>query len=118
MKFLIDAHLPPSLKNVFLEKDIHAYHTTDLPKQNDTQDEEINQFIVENKYVLITKDYDFYDTFMIKHIPEKLILVRTGNTSKNDIIQLFRENLTDILRLLGDYDLIVLTKQSLFGYNQ
>jgi predicted nuclease of predicted toxin-antitoxin system len=118
MKFLIDAHLPPSLRNVFLENSFHAIHTIDLPKQNDTQDAEINQFITENNYVLITKDYDFYDTFIIKQIPEKLILLRTGNIAKNDLIQLFKENLVHILTLLEEYDLLVLTKQSLYGYNQ
>ena len=90
MKFLIDAHLPPSLKKTFLSKGFDTIHTLDLPLQNDTADSEINRIVTEQERILITKDDDFYDTFIIKHIPAKLVLVKTGNTGKNDLKALLK----------------------------
>ena len=118
MKFLIDAHLPPSLKKTFLSKGFDTIHTLDLPLQNDTADSEINRIVTEQERILITKDDDFYDTFIIKHIPAKLVLVKTGNTGKNDLKALFEVNFERIINLLEENDLLILTKQTLFGYNQ
>ena len=118
MKFLIDAHLPPSLKKVFLEKGFDTIHTLDLPLQNDTADSEINRIVTEQKRILITKDDDFYDTFIIKQIPAKLVLVKTGNINKNELKALFEVNFERIINHLEENDLLILTKQTLFGYNQ
>ncbi|PWK27297.1 putative nuclease of predicted toxin-antitoxin system [Arcicella aurantiaca] len=118
MKFLLDAHLPPSLKKVFLDRGFDTIHTLDLPLQNDTDDSTINRIVTEQERILITKDDDFYDTFIIKQIPVKLVLVKTGNISKNDLKELFEVNLDRIITLLDDNDLLILTKKTLFGYNQ
>jgi predicted nuclease of predicted toxin-antitoxin system len=38
MKFLIDAQLPPSLKQLFISKGYDCIHTFDLESGNDTTD--------------------------------------------------------------------------------
>ena len=118
MKFLIDAHLPPSLKIVFLDKGFDTIHTLDLPFKNDTADSEINRIVTKQERILITKDDDFYNTFIIKQVPAKLVLVKTGNIRKNDLKVLFEDNFDRIITLLEENDLLILTKQTLFGYNQ
>ncbi|CAN5253082.1 hypothetical protein BH20BAC1_BH20BAC1_17620 [soil metagenome] len=68
MKFLLDAQLPPSLKQLFINKGYDCIHTLDLELGNDTPDKTINKISVEEKRILITKDSDFFDSF-IKNEP-------------------------------------------------
>lgn len=107
MKFLIDAQLPPVLKFVFSNRGYEAYHTLDLPKKNNTSDLEILQFMEETDYVLITKDKDFYDSFVLKHQPKKLILVRVGNIKIKDLKAIFENNFDKLLKLINYKDLVI-----------
>ncbi|MEO6638714.1 MAG: DUF5615 family PIN-like protein [Ginsengibacter sp.] len=82
MKFLIDAQLPPSLKQIFIDYGYDCIHTLDLESGNDTSDQRINKLSIEEERILITKDSDFYQSFIIRKEPYKLIFVKLGNTSK------------------------------------
>jgi len=43
-------------------------------------------------YVIVTYDSDFYDISLINGFPPKIIWIRTGNLTTNDIAQLLTEN--------------------------
>jgi predicted nuclease of predicted toxin-antitoxin system len=107
MKFLIDAQLPPALKFVFLDRGYEAYHTLDLPRRNDTSDQEILVLAEKEKYVVITKDKDFYNSFILKRQPQKLILVRVGNIRIKDLKAIFENNFDKLLHLLNYKDLVI-----------
>lgn len=110
MKFLIDAQLPPSLKQVFIAQGYDCIHTLDLEEGNDTTDKKINQVSVAEKRILITKDSDFYDSFIVKHEPYKLIMVKLGNTSKNELINFFKERFQEIIEKLKTENIILMSK--------
>ena len=97
MKFLLDAQLPPSLKQVFILKDYDCIHTLDLESGNETSDKIINAISVAEQRVLITKDSDFFDSFIVKNEPYKLILVKLGNISKNELIEFFSDHFREII---------------------
>jgi len=59
MKFLVDAHLPPSLCALLQAAGHDAIHTTQLPAQNRTSDQVINELSVTDTRVDISKDTDF-----------------------------------------------------------
>ena len=65
MKFLIDAQIPRSLKQLFINKGYDCIHTPDLESGNDTTDKIINKISTEEKRIVITKDSDFYHSFII-----------------------------------------------------
>jgi len=44
------------------------------------------------QYVVVTKDEDFVDTFLLRHEPYKL-LIATGNITNDDLERLFQHNL-------------------------
>jgi predicted nuclease of predicted toxin-antitoxin system len=96
MKFLLDAQLPPSLKKLFTDNGYDCIHTLDLESGNDTTDKIINQISIAGQRILITKDSDFYDSFIIRKEPYKLIFVKLGNTSKKELIQFL---MTGLLKL-------------------
>lgn len=111
MKFLLDAQLPPSLKQLFIANGYNCIHTIDLSEGNDTADKIINKISVTQQRILITKDSDFFHSFLIKHEPYKLILVKPGNTSKKELIQFFQDYFTDMIDRIKVEEMILLKKE-------
>ncbi len=108
MKFLIDAQLPPVLKFVFHARGFHAIHTLDLPEANDTKDIDICALAIKENYVVVTKDKDFYNSFLLKQQPQKLVLVRTGNIRIKDLKRLFDKNFDILITSLTHKNLVII----------
>lgn len=108
MKFLIDAHLPPSLRGVFQAAGHDAIHTLDLPDQNASRDGILNEVSVSELRVVVTKDTDFYHSHLLHGRPWKLVLVRTGNLGLKATKQMFEKHLPAIEAALESYTLVEL----------
>ena len=111
MKFLLDAQLPLSLKQLFIDKGYDCIHTLDLELGNDTPDKIINSFSVKEQRILITKDSDFFDSFIIRNEPYKLILVKLGNASRKELIQFFHDRFPEIVEKIKVEDMLLLSKE-------
>ena len=116
MKFLIDAQLPRHLAAILKWHGQDALHTLDLPLGNRAPDWRINEISVENQRVVITKDADFVNSFMIFGVPYKLLLVSTGNISNRDLEDILIRNLSVILEALEIYDYVEITRTSLIEH--
>ena len=112
MKFIIDAQLPSSLKDIFHEIDIECIHTLELLHQNNSTDTEIRNYCVENDAILITKDEDFYYTHILNQQPEKLILLKTGNCSKSEMKNIIKKNIQSIIELIQKENFIIINKNN------
>ena len=88
-------------------------HTSDLPRGNQTEDGTINELSLREQRVVITKDEDFVDTFLLRHQPHKLLLVATGNISNRELERLFQDNLERIVQAFETYDFIELDRTAL-----
>ena len=75
MKFLVDAQLPKRLSIYLTKQGQYSIHTLDLPNKNFTTDAEIIHFSMMEKLVVITKDIDFYNSFLQKAEPYKLLFL-------------------------------------------
>ena len=113
MKFLIDAHLPPSLRGIFRAAGHDAIHTLDLPQQNASRDGILNEVSLAEMRVLITKDTDFYYSHLLHGRPWKLVLVRTGNLSLQATRQMFETQLSSIEFALLTCTLVALDEQKI-----
>ena len=113
MKFLIDAQLPMRIANLLENSGYDVIHTKNLPLQNATPDSEINKLSILEQRIVITKDKDFLDSFLIKKEPYKLLLITTGNISNKQIEQIFIQNISQMVELFMNYDFLELTKDSL-----
>ena len=109
MKFIVDAQLPKSLSEFLNEKGFDSIHTLELPELNNTSDSAIISIAIEQKRVIITKDKDFLESFLLNSKPEKLIIVRTGNITNQLLIKLFQDNIEYIVSLLLKSNLIEIT---------
>ncbi len=106
MKFLIDAHLPASLDVFFAGHEV--FHTSDLDHGNLTSDKDINSFSMKENLVLITKDTDFYYSYLSSRRPYKLVLVKLGNMRLNDLKTYFQRNAATIVKHLNHSSFLIL----------
>ena len=110
MKFLIDAQLPKGLARFFRERGFDAIHTLELPNKNVTDDLEINLISLAEQRIVISKDSDFYDRYLAKQEPYKLLYLTTGNIRNKDLIELFDKNLLLIIHSLQNGSVIELNQ--------
>ena len=108
MNFVVDAHLPKAFCSVIENSGHKAFHTRNLPLGNKTPDEAIVAFALENEAVVITKDTDFYYSFILRGKPRKLILIKFGNQRLQRARLIFSLAFPEILNLISQYDLLEL----------
>jgi predicted nuclease of predicted toxin-antitoxin system len=85
MKFIVDAQLPRRIALWLRGQGHDALHTLDLPDANHTTDAEIIALALREARIVVTKDADFVDSFILHHRPEKLLLISTGNISNIEL---------------------------------
>lgn len=110
MKFLVDAQLPRHLVATLNWHGHDALHTLELPDGNRTPDWRINEISLEEQRVVITKDADFVNTFLLSGVPYKLLLVSTGNISNRAIQDIFAKNLSAISAAFEAADYVEITQ--------
>jgi predicted nuclease of predicted toxin-antitoxin system len=88
-------------------------HTRDLPIGNRTGDATINETSLREQRVVVTKDEDFVDLFLLSRQPYKLLLVATGNISNKELEWLFQDNLERIIQAFETCDFVELDRVAL-----
>jgi len=116
MKFIIDAQLPYALSMHLKQKGFDVIHTDDLPNKELTTDNEIREISVKEDRIVVTKDSDFLDSYYIKGIPPKLLLVSTGNIKNKVLFNLLESNIEKIIELFGQYSFIELDNNEILGH--
>jgi predicted nuclease of predicted toxin-antitoxin system len=112
MKFLVDAQLPYGIALFLRDRGFDALHTNDLPDRERTKDSQIRNIAMEDGRIVITKDCDFVDSFILEKIPEKLLIVTTGNIKNRQLFDLWQTNWKLITQLFETHDLIELGNDS------
>lgn len=85
-RFLVDAQLPRRLAIALRQQGFDALHTLDLPNGNRTSDAELNLISLDEQRVVVTKDADFVESFLLQGAPFKLLLVSTGNIDNDELL--------------------------------
>ncbi len=77
-----------------------SVHVSDVAL-SDSRDRHIWQYSKENAYTIVTFDSDFYDISLINGHPPKIIWIRAGNLSTNDLITLLDQKKAQIQRFIS-----------------
>jgi predicted nuclease of predicted toxin-antitoxin system len=117
MKFLIDAQLPKSLSDFLILKGYNSVHTLQLPNANLTADSEILLIADKEDRIVVSKDGDFLESFILKNSPKKLVLINTGNIKNSELLLLFEKNIEKICSLLKENSLIEINKSEIIVHN-
>lgn len=110
MRFLIDAQLPRRLSHEVTRQGHDAIHTLDLPNGNQTPDQEIIHFAVNENRIMVTKDSDFVASYLLSGLPPKLLLVSTGNTSNEQLSTIFTATLVALEDAFQSHSFVELGK--------
>ena len=103
---MVDAQLPPLVAVILSNYGFDANHTNTLELGNDTPDHTIIKVCSEQQRILITKDLDFYHSKMVHAKPEKLLLVKVGNTKTRELLDLFRRNIHSLESIFSEASLV------------
>lgn len=113
MRFLVDAQLPRRLARLLGGAGHDAIHTLELEAGNLTSDAELTKLADVEARVVITKDSDFVDSFLITGAPARLLLISTGNITNQELEKLIFPRLSAIVTALGRYHFVELTSDAL-----
>ena len=112
MKLLIDAQLPRRLAIQLRAAGFEVTHTLDLPDGNHTTDQALMALSLAEEAIVVTKDSDFVQSFLLKREPWKLLLVSTGNIKNDELLQLFQLNIHHLVESFETFDFIELNRSS------
>ena len=112
MRFLVDAQLPRRFAAWLNEAGQDALHTLDLPRKNLTSDEEIIARARQDGRVVVSKDADFAQSFLITGEPS-LLLISTGNIDNAGLEKILRANLSGIEAAFASSRFVEITRDAL-----
>lgn len=103
MKLLFDHNLSYRLVAAVAELYPGSVHVRDVDLDT-ALDERVWNYAAEQGYVLASKDIDFYQRSLLFGLPPKVIWIRLGNCSTDDVATLLRARQSDLLAFAEDKD--------------
>ncbi len=86
--------MPLKLVNFLIGQGHNALHVNELPDKWFTADSEICHFADQQNLIVITKDKDFRNSFLLNRTPRKLVRIALGNISNQYLIQRIEDQLS------------------------
>lgn len=108
VKLLFDQNLSPKLIRRLEDLYPNSDHL-ELLGLGTADDATIWEHAKQNDFLVVTKDADFADLSVFRGFPPKVIWIRRGNCSTNDIEEILRRRQCEIDDLMTDSDSGVLT---------
>ena len=105
MKLLFDQNISFRVIKKISAKFPQAKQVRELRLENNS-DNQIWEYAKANGYTIVTFDADFYDLASLNGHPPKIIWLRTGNTTTENIADIFNKQAEPIRDFLENKDLI------------
>lgn len=96
MNFLCDVHISYKLVRYLTNNGHSVIHVNELPEKWHTKDSQICQLADQKSLIVITKDEDFRNSFLLRKTPRKLIRIVLGNISNEVLLEIIEKNLPAI----------------------
>ena len=87
MKLLLDENLSPKLPALIVAQFPGSLHIRDCGLKGAT-DEAIWESARTNNFTIVSKDSDFYQRSLFYGSPPKIVWLRIGNCTRDDLVQL------------------------------
>lgn len=108
VKLLFDQNLSPKLVKRLFDLYPNSDHL-DLLGLGTADDVLVWKHAKDNGFVVVTKDADFADLSVLRGFPPKVVWIRRGNCSTNDIEEILRDHNAEIENLATDLASSILT---------
>ena len=99
MKFLLDNNLSHKLVSKFSELVEECQHVRNIGLES-SEDIKVWQFAKDNGYIIVTKDEDFSFMSHVYSYPPKVIWLKIGNCSTNEIERIIEDNINEVNAVL------------------
>jgi predicted nuclease of predicted toxin-antitoxin system len=113
MKFLVDANLPYNISSALNKKGYDSLHAKELPKGMMTTDLDILQIACDENRIIITRDYDFANFYLINENQFKLFIISGENKKNQALRNLLEINFPQIINLFDIYNFIELRENEI-----
>lgn len=107
MKLLFDENLSPHLAAAFQTEYPKSTHVH-LAGLGSASDDDVWRYARDNGFIIVTKDADYQERSVISGYPPKVIWIRRGNVSTEEIEEALRKHREAIARLDAEAGLAVL----------
>ena len=101
MKLLFDENLSPSLAERLANVFPSSTHVRNV-RLKSASDLEVWDFAIENDFVIVSKDSDLHDRSLLYGFPPRIIWIRLGKCSTNDVETLVRNEFDRIKIFITD----------------
>jgi predicted nuclease of predicted toxin-antitoxin system len=108
MKLLFDHNLSPRLVQRLADLYPNSQHVF-LLSMEQANDQQVWDYATQNDFTIVTRDSDYNDLSLIRGFPPKVIWIRRGNCSTQEIEQILRSETDTIQQLAKDSSIGVLT---------
>jgi len=103
MKLLFDENLSPKLAKAFQDLFPGSSHVDECGL-GAASDADIWRFAEQNDYVIVSKDSDFYDRSALYGGPPKVVWLRVGNCTTDDVAALLKGSVASLAALATSPD--------------
>ena len=103
MRLLLDENLSPRLVALLSDVFPQSAHVHDLGLGS-ADDEAIWKHAREHGFAIVTKDSEFHERSLLQGYPPKVVWIRRGNCSTDEIAGILRRHEADIRALGADAD--------------
>ena len=87
-----------------------------MPNKERTSDAEIRTLSQAENRIVITKDNDFFESYIINKSPSSLLLVSTGNIVNKKLFSLFNKYFDLIIKHFETYSFVEITNDVIFAH--
>lgn len=102
MKFLCDVNIAIRVAKFLAAQGAEVAHVNQLRERWNTSDQKIREMADAQQAIVVSKDSDFRDSFLLRGTPKKLVHVCLGNAATDDIIELPRLDWSVLLRYVAN----------------
>ena len=101
MRLLLDQNLSPRLVPALVDLYPGSGHVREVGLQT-ADDDMVWRYAAEHGFVIVSKDADFHERSFLLGYPPKVVWIRRGNCSTDDVITLLRDHYAAMLMFDAD----------------
>jgi len=96
MKFLCDVHISFKVCKALELAGYRCIHVNNILQGSESSDNSIAKYADKENMILITKDGDFRNSFLLKNLPKFLVKINLGNITNEVLITVLLSNVAKI----------------------
>jgi predicted nuclease of predicted toxin-antitoxin system len=103
VRLLLDQNLSPRLVPALVDLYPGSTHVREVGLQA-ADDDVVWRYAAEHGFAIVSKDADFHERSFLMGHPPKVIWIRRGNCSTDEVVEILRDHHAEMLTFEGDQE--------------